>query len=360
MNILFVSGHPAQIHNFKNVKYELEKRGHRVFWLATDKDISKQLLEVYNIDYSVLNKPGKSILARVSTLISNTVFSLKYLKANKIDLVVSRVSPYLAVASFIKRIFHITLTDTETAGFYDWFFCKFTSVLLTSFSFKKQLRSKQIRFDANTELFYLHPNRFKPVNNVENLLGIQPGEPYVIMRFVNWGAYHDKGLSGFTDENKMRAVESFSKFAKVYISSENEIPRQLEKYKINIPVEKIHDVLTHANLFFGESATMATESALLGTPAIFMNENWFGSTGEAEEYGLLFSFRSSSKSQTDAISKGVELLSDPKIKREIQQNRASYLKNKIDVTAFMVWFIENYPESYKIMRENPEYQYKFR
>jgi len=36
------------------------------------------------------------------------------------------------------------------------------------------------------------------------------------------------------------------------------------------------------------------------------------------------------------------------------------LADKIDVTAFFVWFIENYPDSAKIMKENPDYQYKFK
>ena len=30
------------------------------------------------------------------------------------------------------------------------------------------------------------------------------------------------------------------------------------------------------------------------------------------------------------------------------------LFEKIDVTGFMVWFVENYPESVGIMKENPE------
>ena len=29
------------------------------------------------------------------------------------------------------------------------------------------------------------------------------------------------------------------------------------------------------------------------------------------------------------------------------------LKEKIDVTGFMVWFVEHYPESVRIMREDP-------
>ena len=32
------------------------------------------------------------------------------------------------------------------------------------------------------------------------------------------------------------------------------------------------------------------------------------------------------------------------------------LADKIDVTAFLAWFVENYPGSAKIMKENPDYQ----
>ena len=36
------------------------------------------------------------------------------------------------------------------------------------------------------------------------------------------------------------------------------------------------------------------------------------------------------------------------------------LSGKIDVTAFMVWFIENYPNSVKVMKENSDYQIRFK
>lgn len=32
----------------------------------------------------------------------------------------------------------------------------------------------------------------------------------------------------------------------------------------------------------------------------------------------------------------------------------------IDYVAFLTWFIENYPESQKIMKENPDYQWRFK
>lgn len=360
MNILILTGHPAQVHNFKLVKKELEQNGHSVFWIATEKDISKYLLDRYDINYTSFDKPGKGIFSKFFHLIKNTFICLKFIKNNNIDLIISRVSPYAALAGFLLNKPHISFADTETSGIYDTIFTKFVTCFLTAKSFKRTLRSDQIRFDGNIELFYLHPNRFKPDEGVYSLLGIAKNEPYVILRFVSWDAYHDKGLSGFTDENKLKAVREFSQYAKVFISSEKSLPKELEPYRFNIPPEKMHDALAYATLFFGESATMASESAVLGTPAIYLDKIGRGYTDEEEQYGLLFSFKGGIEEQENAILKGNELLQDPALKQKMQSNNKQFLENKIDVTAFMTWFIENYPESFQIMKENPNYQYNFK
>ena len=359
MRILINTGHPAQIHNFKYLKSKLEARGHTVFWLASDKDISKYLLDCYGINYTILPRPGKSFPAKLYTLIRNVFFLIGFLRRNKIDLALSRVSPYVAVAAWLLRKPHIALTDTETAGIYDLIFGRFASVLLTATSFKRTLRKDQIRFHGNIELFYLHPNQFQPKEDIYNLLGINKGEPYMIMRFVSWDAYHDKGLKGFTDSNKIKAVKAFSKYVRVFVSTEKSMPLELEPYRINIPPEKMHDALAYSSLFFGESATMASESAVLGTPAIFLNENWFGSTEEEQNHGLLFSFKSNQHDQEAAIEKGIALLSDPKTKSNMKDRMQIFLGGKIDMTQFFVWFVENYPESFMIMKNNPKFQMKF-
>jgi hypothetical protein len=36
------------------------------------------------------------------------------------------------------------------------------------------------------------------------------------------------------------------------------------------------------------------------------------------------------------------------------------LLNKINVANFITWFVENYPESERILRSEPDYQYKFK
>jgi len=360
VNILIVTGHPAQIHNFRNLRVELKKKDHSVFWLASDKDISKYLLDFYQIKYTMIPKPGKGFFSKVWILLYNTQLTIKFIKRNEIDLIISRISPYASLACFLLCKIHFAFTDTESAGFYDKIFGRFVTVLFTAESFKRQLRKDQIRFAGNKELFYLHPKRFVPINNTHQLLGIEKDQSYIIMRFVKWDAYHDKGLSGITEENKLKAVETFSKYAEVFISSERNESSHISRYYLHIPPEKMHDVLSGAVLFFGESPTMATESAVLGVPAVFLNQNWSGSTCEAEAYGLLFSFKESAQDQLDAINKGIELLQTPGLKENMILKKERYLKDKIDVTAFIAWFIENYPESYRIMKVNPGYQERFK
>jgi uncharacterized protein len=360
MNVLILTGHPAQVHNFKYVKKKLEDEGHVVFWMATEKDISSYLLNRYNIKYTPLEKPGEKITSKIYHLLKNTIMCFGFIKKNNINIIISRLSPYAALAGFFLRRLHIALSDTETSGIYDTIFSKFVTSFFTAKSFQRNLRKDQIRFDGNIELFYLHPNRFKPDEEIFDLLEVEKGEPYVIMRFVSWDAYHDKGLSGFKDANKIKAVREFSNYAKVFISAEKNLPVELEPYKIKIPPEKMHDALAFASLFFGESATMASESAVLGTPAVFLDKIGRGYTDEEEEYGLVFNYKNSLADQEKAIAKGVDLLTRPGTKDIMQKNRKNFLEDKIDVTAFLVWFIENYPESFGVMKEKPGYQYKFK
>lgn len=53
-------------------------------------------------------------------------------------------------------------------------------------------------------------------------------------------------------------------------------------------------------------------------------------------------------------------IDNPNRKNENLQKRDKMISEKIDFAKFQTWFIENYPQSAQIMRENPDYQYKFR
>lgn len=83
---------------------------------------------------------------------------------------------------------------------------------------------------------------------------------------------------------------------KVYISSEKPLPAELQRYQLPTPANAIHSVLAYADLYLGDSQTMATEAALLGTPAIrsnsFVGPNDMTNFKVLEEqYGLLYNIR---------------------------------------------------------------------
>jgi hypothetical protein len=102
---------------------------------------------------------------------------------------------------------------------------------------------------------------------------------------------------------------------------------------------------------------MASECAMLGTPAIYVNSLEVGyCTEEENKYKLIYGYRNSD----GVLEKARELLNATNIKQEFQIHREKMLSDKIDVTAFMVWFVENYPESAKIMKKNPDFQLRFK
>ena len=195
MIILFVSGHPAQVHNFRNVRAELIKHGHQVYWLTTPKDIATSLLDVYQIPYQVLKKPKKNLVSKAWTWLRNVCWEIKYLRRNKIDIAVTRVCPYTTFAAKILGIKHIALSDTEIAEQRLRLSSKIVNSVLLSDSFWLKLKNDELRYAGNIELFYLHPKRFTP-KPVWDLLGIEPDTRFAIVRFVKWDAFHDTQLVG--------------------------------------------------------------------------------------------------------------------------------------------------------------------
>lgn len=392
MNVLFVSGHPAQVHNFRLVREELIKDGHQVFWLTTPKDIATNLLDVYGIPYEVLHKPNKGIFSKAWTLLRNVLWEMRYLRRNKIDVAITRTCPYTTIATKLCGVKHIIIDDTEHAAEQVKVLSNRADAILLPECFWFQLRKDEIRFPGNIEVHYLHPKRFCPAP-VWDLLGIEEGTRFAIVRFVKWDAWHDTQLvGGFSLEQKRELIKRLSKHLRVFISSESELPADLEPYRIQIPIERMHDVQAAAALFVGESATMASESVVLGTPAIYIDEVGRGYTDEEAREGLLWMYRpvanrskltievtpknidkntdlqSSEKNQKNGkvepwwISGGVEEciekaeeIADAKFdSATYAQRHKEWLASKIDCTGFLTYFIEGYPATVKEVKNADE------
>jgi uncharacterized protein len=356
MKILIDIGHPAHVHYFRNFIEQMFKAGHEIHVISRDKEVTFDLLRKYNIPFTSRGKGGKGFLGKILYIIRADLKLILEGLRFKPDLLMSFASTYAAHASFFLGKPHIAFDDTEHSKYEIFLYRPFTEIILNPQCFKKDFGKKQIRFRGFMELCYLHPKYFIPDRNVLLQLKLNESNPFVLLRFVSWAAGHDAGEAGFSPESKLILVKKLSEHIKVFISSETRLPDELEKYRLPVSPDKLHDVLFYSTLYIGEGATTGSECAMLGTPALYVNSLSAGTLEEQERLGLLFSFRNSE----GVLEKALELLKIPDLKAEFHKRRDSMLAETIDVTAFMVWFVENYPESVKIMKENPEYQERFK
>lgn len=358
MKILIDIGHPAHVHYFKNFTSKMQDKGHVVIFTCRDKEIVVNLLHHYGFKFFNFGKPYRSSFGKIFGLFYFTFRLFLVAIKQKPDMYIN-ATMYSAIVAWIMRKPHISLEDTynmEQVRLYS----PFTNCILTGDYEHPPMGKKEIKYAGYHELAYLHPKRFSPDISVLDEVGIKPNEKFVIVRFVSWNASHDIGHKGINYEKKVKAIEEFGKCAKVVISSESELPDKLENYRVRIEPHRMHDAMAFASLVFGESATMVSEAACLGVPGIYLDNTGRLYTNELEKkYGLCFNFTESINDQDRAIAKGIELLQQSKLE-PWQQKRKILLSDKIDVTAFLVWFIENYPQSAKIMKENPNYQYNFK
>lgn len=342
MKILLSIEHPAWAHQFHYLIKKLESNHHVVKVVAINKDRDIELLNKFGINFELIaNTTGDSIIEKGFLLIWTTFKIYNRAKKFKPDIIIGRASPMMAINSFLLRKKHIVFEDTERCRIC-LFFCKlFSTIILTPLHFRKALGPKQLRVAAFKELFYLHPHYFQPDPQIWNELNITPGTPFIILRFVSWKASHDFGYKGLNVEEKKALVTSLSRYCKVFISAEDELPHELEPYLLPISPEKIHHALFYAKLYIGEGASMASEAAILGTHAIFLSQLTAGSLDEQEhKFDLVYSFSAKKQSLDHIINKVVSLVERPDLFEVGKKKAAKLIDSTIDINKFFLNLIE--------------------
>lgn len=351
MNILIDIGHPAHVHLFRNYASEMMHRGHSVLFTCREKEFIIALLKANNLQYQSFGKKYRTIISKLWGLLKFDYLEWRAALNFKPDLFLSNGSPYAAHASKLVGKPHIAFEDTynfEQTRLYE----PFTDVIFTGNYEHPSVSKKEIQLPTYNELGYLTPSRFTPDMSVLDLLGVGKNEIYTIVRFVSWEASHDIGHRGIPYEMKVKAVKEFAKYGKVFISSEGNLPQELEPYRLRTPPNAILDVLSFAKLVWGESSTMSEEAAMLGVPSVYFNNNSTFYTRHLErDYSLMYNL---SESKTDlelGINIGINILSGQYSQQEFIQRRDKMLNDRIDLTDFLIWFTENYPQSKSKMKE---------
>jgi len=354
MKLLVDMGHPAHVHFFKNMIWNLEDRGHEVKVTARNKEVTLQLLDKYGLEYEMTGEIRNSMFGKSLDLLRKDYRMYRTAKKFKADILTGICNPYVVHAGKLAGRPSVTFTDTEYVKIAGRLTFPYTDTICTPSCFREELDPKKhVRYNSYHELAYLHPNHFKPDPAVLDELGLSRSDRFIVLRFISWGAAHDTNLRGIDKGTEMSVVKSLERYGRVFITSERKLGRKLEAYRITTSPEKIHSLLSYAQMYIGEGATMATESAVLGTPAIHIE----AATGEEpcaagifmgnfielrDKYGMLYTYQD----QNEALAKATEILRNRKSKTGWKKKRDMLLKDKIDASKWMTEFIENYPQSF--------------
>jgi len=363
MKILIDIGHPAHVHLFKYLIEQFRMNGNEPLVTVRDIPAAKELLNIYEIPYINLGSKSASLKGKLINQFKYNLRLNKIVKENRIDLAIG-TSITIAHVSKISKVKSIVFDDDDdnVQPLMTRFGHPFADIILSPDILKRKGRKKEtVYYSGYHELAYLHPNRFNPEPLVLKEAGIKDGESYFILRFNSFKAHHDIGVQGLSIETKWKLVNLLSKHGKVFITTERNIDPEFETFLINISPNKIHSFIYYSTMLIGDSQTMTSEAAVLGVPALKCN-SFAGELSVPNEienkYDLCYSYKPEHFDKM--LHKTEELLKRDNLKQEWQIKRKNMLNDKIDVSGFFIWLVENYPHSVKEFRENPNIQFQFR
>ena len=370
MKILFVLSHPGHYYLFKNLSIQLNRKNHKTFYAIRGKDILEKILIAEKVEFKKLCSEfyrGNNIFSILGGAVSEMLFQdiklFSYVRKIKPDLL---IGTDISISHIGKLMKIPSLIFNEDDYEINKLFC------IATYPFAKHIiaptncsvgkyTNKKISYNGYQKIAYLHPKFFKISRNILNKLNLN-NKPYYFIRIVNLKAIHDieskhKGLSL---EILKKIILKLEKTGRVFINSEGEIYPELKKYYLNIEVNEIHQVLANASLFIGDSQTMSAEAGLLGTPFIRFNDfvgkiNYLNDM--ENKYKLGFGIKTNEERK---LFKTIDFIINNNLKKNHFEKSLKLFNDKVNVTDFWTWLIDQYPKSLDIIIKKPDYQNNFR
>lgn len=347
MRVLIYLGHPAHFHNFKNTISALKTHGHEVEVLIKKKDILEDLLNNAGIPYHNILEEGRSN-SRIGValgLVKQTLRLNRFCRSFHPDILTgssvenSWIGPLRGLP-----VINIGEDDASVVPSYARLTYPGASVILCPQSCDcGKWNSKAVKYPGYQELGYLHPDNFTPDRSVvEKYFDLD--SPYFLMRFSGLNAHHDVGIRGINNTIAQKVIKLMEPHGRVFITSERPMTPELDKYRISINPLDIHHVMAFADLYIGDSQTMAAESGVLGVPFVRFND-FVGRIGYLAELEDIFKLGFGIKPDNEnRLYETVEELLNMENRKEIfQTRRQEMLSKSINFAEFLTNYIESYP-----------------
>jgi uncharacterized protein len=302
MRLLFDISHPVQVHVFRPVIEACRGLGHEVRVIARDKDVTLALLAHFGIACEVLAPTGRGLFGFVRELVVREARMAGRARRFRPDLIVGTSAHAARVARLSgARSVVMSDDDAEAVPVFRWLAYPLATVIVTPSCLRHEDHGRRHRtYEGYQQLFYLHPQRFRPDPLVRRELGLEAGEAFGLLRLSALAAHHDRGVRGLSEAAVRGLQERVAGRFRLFVSSEKPLPASLEPLRVRVAPHRMHDVLAAAAFFVGDSQSMTAESAVLGVPAFRLNDfvGRISYLRELEDYGLAFGFR---RGEEDAL-----------------------------------------------------------
>lgn len=353
--VLISLGHPAHFHLFKNVITRLNDLGIETAVIIRKKDILENLLKITEIPYYNILKNDKKpgFLGLIWSIILRDIRLIRFCLKYKPDLLIGSTVEITHTGKILNiPSIAVGEDDIHIVPLFKRFAAPLADCIVVPTICKLgRFESKAVKYPGYQELAYLHPNHFTPQLNIVKKY-VDTEKPYFIIRFSKLSAHHDKGITGINSQIAEKLIASLKPYGNIYLTSERELEPQFEQYRIFINPIDIHHVMAYAQLFIGDSQTMAAEAGILGVPFIRFND-FVGRISYLEElenqYKLGYGIKS--ENQERLFTLVPELIQMPDREKTFMENRLKLLEDKIDTEKFYTWFIRNFPQSKQLLKE---------
>lgn len=290
LRILIDIGHPAHVHFFKNPIRLLQEDGHEILVTSRDKECALDLLDGLELEHrclSVQNSGGLWGMAK--ELIARNRKLARVAREFKPDVMTGVGGIFVAQVGRWLGIPSVVFYDTENAHLQNALTYPFATKVVVPECYQGWTpKNKTIRYRGYHELSYLHPDYFTPDRDIALANGLAPDGDTFLIRLVSWQANHDIGEKGWSPELLDAVVDDLTKRGKVIISAEGPLPEHLESHRFHGQVNQIHHLMAYCRAYVGESATMASECAVLGVPSVYVANVSRGYVDEQERrYDLI-------------------------------------------------------------------------
>lgn len=346
MRVLIYISHPAQFHFFKFIIKNLTLGGCKVQLLIKTKDVLEQLVKAEGLDYiNIQPVVRKNSVASIAfAQIIRTLALIKIARTFK-PAVMLGTDASVAQAGWLLRIPVLTTLEDDIdviPKLANLTYPFTTRIVVPDVCSVGRWEKKKTGYKGYMKLAYLHPDYFLPDRTKTETFSL--GKKYCLIRLAKLTAHHDVGQKEFKLNSVLRLINIIhNRGFSVFISSESDINKNLEKYRLNIGAENIHHALYFSSLLISDSQSMSMEAAMLGVPSVRFS-NFTGRISVLEElehkYKLTYGIRTENK---DLLYKKVdELLSTENLEKIFRDRREIMLKDKTDVTAYFTHLIQDY------------------